>query len=161
MNFVISHEQTSQSGTNPVILLPDLSDRGRRRWRPGSAEAQPLPRNLRRGGGAAAGPRCPAAPPPPGSACPAAEHGHQLRGLSYTSPDNQRWREAGGFDGLGSSRGCLRLSCGVTSVGPRRGDTARIAAERCGTQPASLRRGSRGGWVSGFCGHFSIPKYSF
>lgn len=27
MNFVISHEQTSQSGTNPVILLPDLSDR--------------------------------------------------------------------------------------------------------------------------------------
>ena len=86
MNFVISHEQTSQSGTNPVILLPDLSDRERRRWRPGSAEAQP--RNFRRCGEAAAGTHCPMASLPPGSACSAAEHNDEVRELSYASSNN-------------------------------------------------------------------------
>lgn len=42
MNFVISPEQTSQSGTNPMILPPSRSDRGG--WGPSSASPK-------RGGG--------------------------------------------------------------------------------------------------------------
>lgn len=90
MNFVISHEQTSQSGTNPVILPPDLSDRGRR---PGERWG----RSRCRATSAALGERL-LLPPALQHLChrlglSRPEHGHQLRGLSYASPNNSRCRE--------------------------------------------------------------------
>lgn len=95
MNFVISHEQTSQSGTNPVILLPNLSGRGRRRRRPGSVEAQP---GTRASAGATVdahllprrGPGCryPLPHGTPGTGVGVSQ-GREVGGSSSASPDNE------------------------------------------------------------------------
>lgn len=161
MNFVISHEQTSQSGTNPVILPPDLSDRGRRRRRPGSGASA---------GAAAAAhrarlpvPAAPRQPLAPGSGCAGAEHGREVRGPSSTSPDNQGWREAARSDGLrrGSRHGRLHLSRGAARVGPEveagRGGTARTSLGKCGGAASTATT-----WLPGlgvfFCIYCLLPK---
>lgn len=66
MNFVISPEQTSQSGANPVILLPSLAGRGRR----GASAVAHLPpgrepRRYRRQGQGSPGWGAGDPPPPP------------------------------------------------------------------------------------------------
>lgn len=172
MNFVISHEQTSQSGTNPVILRPSLSGRGRRRRRPGSAEAQPgngasagatAAAHRRRAEGPAAGTRCPTAPPGTGVGVSRGTARPRIRGPSSTSPKNERWsREAERSDGLGNRRGGLHLSWGVTRGGPEveagRGGTVRTSLGKGGGTASMAATWLPGGWVSFFAFIFHSPK---
>lgn len=135
MNFVISHEQTSQSGTNPVILRPSLSGRGRcRRW-PGSGASA----------GAAAAAHLPAAQgtrlPVPGDTLPGVPGRARPRGSGTLLHVPQITRGGGrpsGPTGWETATGVCTYRGwdpgGTRGRGGERGQRADIAGERWGSR---------------------------